>query len=136
MQVGVASISAGVQRAGGSVAHPGAVLDEALEQRAALIEGGAGPESSSLGWARSSQLPHAVRLQAHACTRHISEEGSGDGTAGFECLAEDTEEIVGLFSEVLMSPALPEDKLALYKSQVPVSFLSCWIMPAFVLQSL
>ncbi|BDA43216.1 Uncharacterized zinc protease-like protein y4wB [Coccomyxa sp. Obi] len=84
-KVGIASISAGVQRAGGSVAHPGAVLDEALEQRAALIEGGAGPESSSLG---------------------------------FECLAEDTEEVVGLFSEVLMSPALPEDKLALYKSQV------------------
>ncbi len=35
-----------------------------------------------------------------------------------------------------MSPALPEDKLALYKSQVLVSFLSCWIMPAFVPQIL
>ena len=62
MQVGIASISAGVQRAGGSIAHPGAVLDEALEQRAALIEGGAGPESSSLGWLRSS-----VVLMRFAC---------------------------------------------------------------------
>lgn len=39
--------------------------------------------------------------------------------AGFECLAEDVDEVMGLFSEVLNSPALPEEKVALYKSQVP-----------------
>jgi predicted Zn-dependent peptidase len=33
-------------------------------------------------------------------------------------LAEDVEEVMGLFSEVLTSPALPQDKVALYKSQV------------------
>ena len=48
-QVGVASIASGVQRAGGSTAHPGTALDEALEQKAAYIEGGASPETSSLG---------------------------------------------------------------------------------------
>lgn len=49
MQVGVAIIAAAVQRAGGSAAHPGTVLDEALELKAALMDGGAGPEASSLG---------------------------------------------------------------------------------------
>lgn len=73
-------------------------------------------------------------MQAHASTRHIFERrGDGGEIAGFECLAEDTEEIVGLFSEVLMSPALPEDKIALYKSQVPGSIKSCRNMPAFIL---
>jgi zinc protease len=49
LQVGVATVAAAVQRAGGSTAHPGDVLDKALEQKAAYIEGGAGPEVSSLG---------------------------------------------------------------------------------------
>ena len=38
-----------VQRAGGSVQHPSAELDDALEQKAAHIEGGSSPETSSLG---------------------------------------------------------------------------------------
>lgn len=49
MQVGLASISAAVRRAGGSLAHPGPALDDALELRAAYIEGGAGGEATSLG---------------------------------------------------------------------------------------
>ena len=53
MQVGVATIAAGVQRAGGSVQHPSAALDDALEQKAAYIEGGATPETSSLGMQQS-----------------------------------------------------------------------------------
>lgn len=52
-QVGVATIAAAVQRAGGSLAHPGTALDEALEQKAASIEGNSGPEASSLG------VPHS-----------------------------------------------------------------------------
>lgn len=84
-KVGLATISAGVQRAGGSRAHPGSVLDEALEVKAASIEGGA----------------------------------SGDAIGmGFECLTEDLPEILGLFDELIQEPALPEDKLTLYKSQV------------------
>lgn len=49
-QVGLASLSAAVQRSGGSASHPGAALDEALEERAASIEGGAGGEAMGLGW--------------------------------------------------------------------------------------
>lgn len=49
MQVGLATISAGVHRAGGSRAHPGSALDEALEVRAASIEGGASGEASAMG---------------------------------------------------------------------------------------
>ena len=37
---------------------------------------------------------------------------------GFECLTEDLGEVLGLFDELIQTPALPEDKLALYKSQV------------------
>ena len=49
MQVGLATISAGVQRAGGSKKHPGPALDEALELRAASIEGGASGEAIGMG---------------------------------------------------------------------------------------
>ncbi|KAL3137574.1 hypothetical protein ABBQ38_004857 [Trebouxia sp. C0009 RCD-2024] len=84
-KVGLATISAGVQRAGGSRAHPGNALDEALEVRAASIEGGA----------------------------------SGDAIGmGFECLTEDLGEVLGLFNELIQEPALPQEKLALYKSQI------------------
>lgn len=58
MQVGVATVSAAVQRAGGSTAHPGDTLDRSLEQRAAFIEGGAGPEAASLGRGTFSLLPN------------------------------------------------------------------------------
>ena len=49
LQVGLATISAGVQRAGGSRAHPGSVLDEALEVKAASIEGGASGDAIGMG---------------------------------------------------------------------------------------
>ncbi len=43
-QVGLASVSLAVQRSGGSVAHPGAALDLRLEELAAAVEAGAGPQ--------------------------------------------------------------------------------------------
>jgi zinc protease len=89
-QVGLATLSAAVQRSGGSTSHPGAALDEALEERAASIEGGAGGEAFALGW---------------------------------QCLREDAGEVLGLFAEVVLQPALPQDKLDLAKSQVSRSFL-------------
>lgn len=49
-RLGVATISAGVQRAGGSVTHPGPVLDELLEDRGAQIEGGASSDVVSIGF--------------------------------------------------------------------------------------
>lgn len=49
LQVGLATIAAGVQRAGGSKQHPGSALDEALELRAASIEGGASGEALGMG---------------------------------------------------------------------------------------
>lgn len=48
-QIGLASISVGVMRSGGSVQHPGTELDEDLEQLAAGMEGGALPEAFALG---------------------------------------------------------------------------------------
>ncbi|GAB4817295.1 hypothetical protein N2152v2_004341 [Parachlorella kessleri] len=84
-KVGIATISAGVQRAGGSTAHPEAVLNEALEDRGAYIEGGAALEYVSMG---------------------------------FSCLAEDVSDVLELFSEVVLTPALPQGKLDLYKAQV------------------
>ena len=53
MQVGLATVSAGVHRAGGSRVHPGSALDEALEVRAASIEGGASGEAIAMGTAPS-----------------------------------------------------------------------------------
>lgn len=47
--MGVATISAQVQRSGGTQQLPGAELDEALERRAASIEGGAAGESVTFG---------------------------------------------------------------------------------------
>ena len=38
--------------------------------------------------------------------------------AGFECLKDDVREVMGLFLEVLQTPALPQAKIDLYKSQV------------------
>ena len=38
--------------------------------------------------------------------------------AGFECLSEDVADVMGLFSEVILQPALPQSKLDLFKSQV------------------
>ena len=43
-------------------------------------------------------------------------------SAGFECLTEDLEEVMGLFNELIQEPALPQDKLLLYKNQVSLKF--------------
>lgn len=67
VQVGLATVAAGVQRAGGSVQHPSAALDDALEQKAAYIEGGASPETSSLG-RHHPLLSHHYQLSA--CILH------------------------------------------------------------------
>ena len=40
--------------------------------------------------------------------------------AGFECLSEDVGDVMGLFSEVILQPALPQSKLDLFKSQARV----------------
>ncbi|KAK9863705.1 hypothetical protein WJX84_002328 [Apatococcus fuscideae] len=84
-KVGVATISAQVQRSGGTQALPGAQLDEALESRAASIEGGAAGESV---------------------------------TFGFECLTEDTRDVMGLLSDVVLRPAMPQRKLDFFRAQV------------------
>jgi zinc protease len=49
-KVGLASIAAASQRAGGSNEHPAPVLDEMLEDMAASIEIGAGPDALTLGF--------------------------------------------------------------------------------------
>ncbi|KAL4448464.1 hypothetical protein ABPG75_005683 [Micractinium tetrahymenae] len=84
-KVGLASLSAAVQRAGGSQQHPAQALDDKLEELAASIEGGAGAEAFGFG---------------------------------FQCLREDTAEVMALFAEVVQTPAIPQEKLDLAKSQV------------------
>ena len=77
-------MSATLQRSGGSLRHPGAAFDAALEDLAASIEGGAGAEAFAYG---------------------------------FSCLAEDVGSVLGLLGEVVLQPALPQDKLDLAKAQ-------------------
>ena len=77
--MGLASISAGVQRAGGSRQHPGAALDEALELRAASIEGGASGEALGMGTVLQEsvkskslcilQQQDAIKMRGH-CPHH------------------------------------------------------------------
>ena len=76
-QVGLASISAAVRRAGGSLAHPGPALDDALELRAAYIEGGAGGEATSLGaWLA------CCALCLHGCLRQYSKPTTDSAGGG------------------------------------------------------
>lgn len=63
VQVGLASIAAAVQRAGGSLQHPGSELDDDLETIAAGIETVALPEVYVLGEAIS-----------HACSRALKDK--------------------------------------------------------------
>jgi zinc protease len=84
-KVGLATLSAAVQRSGGSIQHPKTAFDDELEDLAATIEGGAGPDAISFG---------------------------------FSCLAEDTTQVLSLLSELILSPAIPEDSLELFKSQM------------------
>lgn len=49
-KLGIATISAAAQRAGGSMQHPEMVFDDALEDIAASIEAGASPEAISIGF--------------------------------------------------------------------------------------
>ena len=51
-------------------------------------------------------------------TKNIRGDRGALYCAGFECLTEDLEEIMGLFTELLLTPALPQDKLDLAKAQV------------------
>ncbi|KAL4438208.1 hypothetical protein ABPG77_010569 [Micractinium sp. CCAP 211/92] len=84
-KVGLATLSAAVQRSGGSEQHPGQALDDKLEELGASIEGGAGAEAFGFG---------------------------------FQCLREDTAEVLSLFAEVVRTPAIPQDKLDLAKTQI------------------
>ena len=45
--------------------HPSAALDDALEQKAAYIEGGASPDTSSLGM-QQSHVPNGTGAQDSA----------------------------------------------------------------------
>ncbi|KAL4857736.1 putative zinc protease-like protein y4wB [Chlorella vulgaris] len=69
-KVGLASLSAAVQRSGGSVQHPGQALDDALEDRAASIEGGAGSEAIGMGWqCLAEDAPEVLNLFAEVVTQ-------------------------------------------------------------------
>lgn len=57
-----------------------------------------------------------------ACALRINEFTC---SAGFECLTEDLEDVVGLFNEVIQEPAVQQDKVAFYKAQVCCHLLNC-----------
>jgi zinc protease len=66
---GLASVAAAAQRAGGSAAHPGAALDDALEALAASVEAGAGEEAVTLGFqSLAEDLPAVLNLFAEVVT--------------------------------------------------------------------
>ncbi|CAD7694958.1 unnamed protein product, partial [Ostreobium quekettii] len=83
--VGLANVSAGAQRTGGSKQHPGSALDDRLAELAASI-------TTSVGLLTTS--------------------------VGFECLKEDTREVLKLTSELLRNPDLPEASIELFKSRL------------------
>ncbi|GAX72597.1 hypothetical protein CEUSTIGMA_g53.t1 [Chlamydomonas eustigma] len=84
-KVGLVTIAAAVQRAGGSTEHPADELNARLEDLAASIETSSGNETLS---------------------------------AGFYCSKEDMKEVLGLMSEILKSPVLPESKIQQVKNQI------------------
>ena len=66
-------------------------------------------------------LTWLLQLVAHASTsvrRFSPASHCTHGAAGFECLTEDVEEVLGLFNEVIQEPALQPDKTSFYKAQV------------------
>ena len=43
--------------------------------------------------------------------------------AGFECLTEDTRDVMGLLSDVVLRPAMPQRKLDFFRAQVTATKL-------------
>ena len=86
----LATLSAAVQRAGGSRQHPEEVFDRELEKLSAAIEGGASSEAV---------------------------------TFGFSSLKEDSGTVIGLLSEIVKSPSMPQSKLDFFKKNVANSII-------------
>lgn len=84
-KVGLASITGGVMRSGGTSKKSGDAIDEELENIAASVE---------------------------------SQIGESFGTVSFSMLKEQTDQVMGIFHDVLTDPAFREDKLALTKTQL------------------
>jgi len=86
----LATLSAAVQRAGGSKEHAEQDFDRELEKLSAAIEGGASSEAV---------------------------------TFGISSLKEDSESVVGLLSEIIKSPSMPQSKLDFFKKNVANSII-------------
>ncbi len=54
--------------------------------------------------------------QRSQCSRHVMAMRAG--AAGFECLSEDTNDVMGLLADVVLRPAMPQRKLEFFRSQV------------------
>jgi hypothetical protein len=89
LQVGLATLSAAVQRSGGSRQHPAAALEEALEERAASIEGGAGGEAFGFGFScLREDAPDVMQLFAEV-RRWCCLWGGWTGVRGWQLLGAD-----------------------------------------------
>eukprot|EP00890_Picochlorum_soloecismus_P005689 jgi/Picsp_1/6120/NSC_03474-R1_peptidase m16-like protein len=86
----LATLSAAVQRAGGSKLNSEEVFDRELEKLSAAIEGGASSEAV---------------------------------TFGFSSLKEDADSVIGLLSEIIKSPSMPQSKLDFFKKNVANSLV-------------
>ena len=76
---------------------------------------------TQLSMSTLSCAPHILLCELYSSKRDMSCALRTNGStcsAGFECLTEDLEEVLGLFSEVIQEPALQQDKVAFYKAQV------------------
>lgn len=128
--MGLATLSAAVQRSGGSQQHPGEALDEKLEELGAGIEGGAGAEAFGFGFqclredaAEVMSLFAEVRAGPEGVARGrwlrrslrrallpLLAWGSAALDRCWPCVAL-------LLVQVVRSPAIPQDKLDLAKTQ-------------------
>ena len=89
---------------------------------------------------RLGPFPGSIRLFILLTIAVLNEELEGRGayieggaaleyvSMGFSCLAEDAPDVLGLFSEVVLTPALPQGKLDLYKAQVSVLAESSFVI--------
>lgn len=92
-----------------------------------LLQGGAGGEAIAMVFGCLLEDAPAVPgmfagLEGVSLTRHrLLLQGGAGGEAismGFGCLPEDAPAVLGMFADLVQSPALPQQRIDLYKAQV------------------
>ena len=135
-----------MQRSGGSRQHPAAALEEALEERAASIEGGAGGEAFGFGFScLREDAPDVMQLFAEVCCLPVCAcvmsaaarlcwascwGAVGQQAAGKQAATTLQGRCLRPTLQVVLQPAIPQDKLDLAKTQAGgSSLLLCHALP-------